>query len=78
MSSGSKRRTLPAAAAAAATGAVLVAVALIGTAAADADGPDQVKDIRSGEQVDADPDTWNPPAEDLVPAIVTHTPEELS
>lgn len=41
-------------------------------------GPDQVKDIRSGEQVDADPDTWNPPAEDLVPAIVTHTPEELS
>jgi histidyl-tRNA synthetase len=41
-------------------------------------GADQVKDIRSGEQVDADPDTWNPPAEDLVPAIVTHTPEELS
>ena len=41
-------------------------------------GPDQVKDIRSGEQVDADPDTWNPPVEDLVPAIVTHTPEELS
>jgi histidyl-tRNA synthetase len=41
-------------------------------------GPDQVKDIRSGEQVDADADTWNPPAEDLVPAIVTHTPEELS
>ncbi len=41
-------------------------------------GPDQVKDIRSGEQADADPDTWTPPAEDLVPAIVTQTPEELS
>ncbi len=25
----------------------------------------QVKDIRSGEQVDADPTSWNPPAEDL-------------
>ncbi|HEU4513926.1 MAG TPA: histidine--tRNA ligase [Nocardioidaceae bacterium] len=41
-------------------------------------GRDQVKDIRSGDQADADPDTWNPPAEDLVPAIVTQTPEELS
>jgi histidyl-tRNA synthetase len=26
------------------------------------DGSHQVKDIRSGDQVDADPDTWNPPA----------------
>ena len=33
--------------------------------------PDQVKDIRSGDQVDADPDTWTPPAEDLRPQVVT-------
>ena len=31
--------------------------------------PDQVKDIRSGDQVDADPTTWNPPAEDLRPQV---------
>jgi histidyl-tRNA synthetase len=31
----------------------------------------QVKDIRSGEQVDADPATWSPPAEDLRPRILT-------
>jgi histidyl-tRNA synthetase len=42
------------------------------------DAVDQVKDIRSGEQVDADPDAWEPPATDLVPHIVSHTPEELS
>lgn len=29
----------------------------------------QVKDIRSGEQVDADPDTWSPPVADLKPSI---------
>ncbi len=29
----------------------------------------QVKDIRSGEQVDADPDAWTPSAEDLHPTI---------
>ncbi|HYH35679.1 MAG TPA: histidine--tRNA ligase [Nocardioides sp.] len=38
-------------------------------------GPDreghEVKDIRSGEQLAADPDTWLPPAEDLHPQIVT-------
>ncbi|MBN0039960.1 histidine--tRNA ligase [Cellulosimicrobium cellulans] len=33
-------------------------------------GPDQVKDIRSGEQVDADPATWEPPAEDRYPRVV--------
>ena len=33
--------------------------------------PDQVKDIRSGDQVDAYPDTWTPPAEDLRPQVVT-------
>lgn len=31
----------------------------------------QVKDIRSGEQVDADPATWAPPAEDLRPRIIS-------
>ena len=39
---------------------------------------DQVKDIRSGEQVDAAADTWEPPASDLNPTIVSHRPEELS
>jgi histidyl-tRNA synthetase len=33
-------------------------------------GGDQVKDIRSGDQVDADPDGWTPPAEDLRPRVV--------
>ncbi|AEG44392.1 histidine--tRNA ligase [Isoptericola variabilis] len=33
-------------------------------------GADQVKDIRSGEQVDADAATWEPPAEDLWPRVV--------
>ncbi|HEX5540130.1 MAG TPA: histidine--tRNA ligase [Micromonospora sp.] len=31
--------------------------------------PDEVKDIRSGEQVEAAADTWGPPAEDLRPNI---------
>ena len=31
--------------------------------------PTSVKDIRSGDQVDADPATWAPPAEDLIPFI---------
>ncbi|SEE13152.1 histidyl-tRNA synthetase [Arthrobacter alpinus] len=35
----------------------------------DEDGTHQVKDIRSGYQVAADPTTWMPPAEDLVPQI---------
>ena len=40
-----------------------------------ADGAaDQVKDIRSGDQVDADPDTWTPPAEDLRPRVVSTCP----
>ena len=30
----------------------------------------QVKDIRSGEQVDADANHWTPPPQDLVPAII--------
>ena len=36
-----------------------------------ADGTHQVKDIRSGEQVDADPATWTPPSEDLRPQVIT-------
>ncbi|KGM12926.1 histidine--tRNA ligase [Cellulomonas bogoriensis] len=32
--------------------------------------PDQVKDIRSGEQVDADASTWSPPQEDTWPRAV--------
>ncbi|WP_137293485.1 histidine--tRNA ligase [Nocardioides dongxiaopingii] len=36
------------------------------------DGPrHQVKDIRSGDQVDADPATWTPPTEDLRPQVVS-------
>ena len=31
----------------------------------------QVKDIRSGEQVDADPATWAPPEQDLRPTIIS-------
>ena len=36
----------------------------------DRDGTHQVKDIRSGAQVDADPATWTPPETDLKPTIV--------
>jgi len=32
--------------------------------------PSSVRDIRSGEQVDADPATWAPPADDLKPSIL--------
>jgi histidyl-tRNA synthetase len=34
------------------------------------DGVHQVKDIRSGVQVDADPDAWEPPAADLWPGVL--------
>ena len=36
--------------------------------------PDQVKDIRTGEQVAADPATWQCPAEDLRPVIAGESP----
>ncbi len=36
------------------------------------DGRDQVKDIRSGEQVDARAEAWQAPAEDLRPQILRH------
>jgi histidyl-tRNA synthetase len=39
-------------------------------------GGDQVKDIRSGDQVDADPDRWQPPDRDLRPQTTSpHTQE---
>src|SRR3712207_4447710 len=43
---------------------------------ADGHGPEghEVKDIRSGEQVSADPATWTPPPEDLTPSFVTKEP----
>ncbi len=34
-------------------------------------GGDEVKDIRSGEQVGADPSTWAPPPADLTPQVVS-------
>ncbi|MBF4995324.1 histidine--tRNA ligase [Arthrobacter gandavensis] len=34
-----------------------------------ADGTHEVKDIRSGDQVQADPAVWTPPAEDLLPQV---------
>ena len=37
------------------------------------DGSHQVKDIRSGEQVDADPTTWAPPVADLRPQVYLAT-----
>ncbi|MDT0187827.1 histidine--tRNA ligase [Microbacterium sp. ARD31] len=36
-----------------------------------ADGTSQVKDIRTGDQVEADPATWTPPEADLRPRIVS-------
>jgi histidyl-tRNA synthetase len=40
------------------------------------DGHDQVKDIRSGEQQDADAATWNPTSADVLPVLLATTPEE--
>ncbi len=37
---------------------------------ADADNPERVRDIRTGEQQPADPASWQPPAEDLRPQVV--------
>ena len=41
-----------------------------------ADGSHQVKDIRSGDQVDVDPDSWTPPDADLHQTIVTPNKEQ--
>ncbi|MFP5333923.1 MAG: histidine--tRNA ligase [Actinomycetes bacterium] len=38
------------------------------------DGKHEVKDIRSGEQVPADPATWEPPAGDLRPVVLRARP----
>ena len=35
-----------------------------------ADGSDEVKDIRSGDQEAADPATWKPPTADLQPQVI--------
>jgi histidyl-tRNA synthetase len=35
-------------------------------------GADQVKDIRSGDQDDADPVSWRPPDRDLTPTVTSH------
>ena len=35
----------------------------------NADGSHEAKDIRTGDQVSADPDTWSPPEEDLRPQV---------
>ncbi|MFJ9315683.1 histidine--tRNA ligase [Pimelobacter simplex] len=39
----------------------------------DAEGAGEVKDIRSGNQVAADPATWQPPTQDLRPQVVVTT-----
>jgi histidyl-tRNA synthetase len=41
-------------------------------------GAQQVRDIRTGEQVDADAGSWSPPPGDLRPTIVRPTEEQLS
>jgi histidyl-tRNA synthetase len=38
---------------------------------------DQVKDIRSGDQVDADPAVWQPPDDDLRPRLTVTDPIDL-
>ncbi len=40
------------------------------------DAGGSVKDIRTGDQVAADPATWTPPEEDLRPTVRLTTPEE--
>ena len=40
------------------------------------DGTSQVKDIRSGEQVAADPAAWTPPSADLRPGIISKEPHQ--
>ena len=42
------------------------------------DGSNEVKDIRSGNQVAADPATWQPPSQDLRPQVVTTTNTTVS
>ena len=44
---------------------------------AQEDGTHQAKDIRSGEQVAADPATWSPPEEDLRPRVLRSSTTDL-
>ncbi len=37
---------------------------------------DEVKDIRSGDQVAADPSTWQPPSDDLRPQVTVNEPNK--
>jgi histidyl-tRNA synthetase len=46
--------------------------------AAATDASDQVKDIRSGDQVDADAAIWSPPEADLWPTIITPEKQETT
>jgi len=39
-------------------------------------GRHEVKDIRSGEQVPADPDSWQPPENDLHPQVIAQKVDE--
>jgi histidyl-tRNA synthetase len=39
----------------------------------DPGGPGEVKDIRSGEQVPADPASWTPPPADLHPTVTSQS-----
>jgi len=42
------------------------------------DGSHQVRDIRSGEQVDAEPDAWRPPDADMRPVLVSGTDDDAT
>ena len=42
------------------------------------EGATEVKDIRSGDQVAADPDRWEPPREDLRPQVRTNDPNSIN
>ncbi len=42
---------------------------------ADEEYPERVRDIRTGEQQEADPASWRPPEEDLRPQVVRPEPE---
>jgi histidyl-tRNA synthetase len=42
-----------------------------GLAGGESTGPDQVKDIRSGDQAEATATTWTPPSADLTPTVTT-------
>ena len=50
--------------------APVIAESAAGNWFTDADGTSSVKDIRSGEQVPADPTAWQPPTSDLRPHLV--------